>query len=397
MKRVALVAAKRTPVGTFGGMFTKTDAIRLGEVSLRAAIDQAGISADQIDEVIYGNILSAGLGPNVARQVTIKAGLPETTPAFSVNKLCGSGLKSVVLGMQAIFSGDARIIAAGGTENMSQSPYVVPKARFGARMGTAEMLDTMIHDALWDPFGDYHMGETAEKLADQWDITREEMDEFAAESQRRAIEAIDAGRFEAEIAGVPIPQKSAGEVLAETDEHPRRGVTAEGLAKLRPAFRKDGRVTAGNASGINDGAATVILADEEMVQKLGLKPLAWIVGHGEAALDPSIMGYGPVPATKKALAKAGWSLSDVQLAELNEAFAAQSLAVLKGFEKELGGIDPKVVNVNGGAIALGHPVGASGTRILVTLLHEMIRRDSKRGLATLCIGGGMGISLLVER
>lgn len=397
MERVAIVAARRTAVGTFGGAFTTVSAVDLGVVALKAALADAGLAPSDLDEVVAGNILSAGLGQNVARQVGIGAGTPHEVPAYTINKLCGSGLKAVALGEGTIKLGDGRIVAAGGTENMSQAPYAVPSARFGARMGNVEMVDLLIQDALKDIFNDYHMGVTAENLADRWSITREEMDEFAAHSQNKAERAMKEGRFQDEIAPVEVPQRKGDALVVKTDEHPRPGVTAQSLAKLKPAFRADGRVTAGSSSGINDGAAFVILASESVVRERNLRPLAWIVASASAAVDPAYMGYGPVPATTRALAKAGWKLSDIELAELNEAFAAQSLAVLRGFEKELGGIDADIVNVNGGAIALGHPVGASGARILVTLLHEMAKRDLHRGLATLCVGGGQGIAMLVER
>ncbi|MDZ7794449.1 MAG: acetyl-CoA C-acetyltransferase [Spirochaetia bacterium] len=397
MKRVAIVAAKRTAIGTFGGMFSGVSAVELGIHSLKAALRDAKIEPNQIEEVIVGNILSAGLGQNVARQIAVGADIPVQVPSYGINKLCGSGLKSITLGATEIAVGHSDIIAAGGTENMTQAPYAVPKARYGAKMGNTEMVDLMLRDGLYDVFNEYHMGVTAENLADRWNISREEMDIFAAESQNKTEAAVDAGRFKAEIEPIQIPQHKGEPLNIDTDEHFRRGASPEGLAKLRPAFKKDGRVTAGNSSGINDGAAFVILMSEEKAGALGIEPLAFISGFGSSGVDPAYMGYGPVPATTLALKRAGWTLQDIQLAELNEAFAAQSLAVLKGMEQELGGIDPSIVNVNGGAIALGHPIGASGARILVTLLHEMGSRDVKKGLATLCIGGGQGIALLVER
>jgi acetyl-CoA C-acetyltransferase len=397
MKQVALVAAKRTAIGTFGGVFSNTSAVDLGIAALKGTLESVGVSPNQLQEVIVGNILSAGLGQNVARQIAVGAGVPVEVPSYGVNKLCGSGLKSVTLAATEIAAGHADIIAAGGTENMTQTPYAVPKARYGAKMGNAEMIDLLLRDGLMDVFNDYHMGVTAENLADQWNINREEMDEFAAKSQNKTEAAVDSGRFKDEIVPIEIPQRKGDPLVADTDEHFRRGATAAGLSKLKPAFKKEGRVTAGNASGINDGAAFVLLMSVEKAAELGLQPLAIIRGFGSAGVDPAYMGYGPVPATKKALDQAGWSLQDVQLAELNEAFAAQSLAVLKGMEKELGGIDPSIVNVNGGAIGLGHPIGASGARILVTLLYEMQKRSVNRGLATLCIGGGQGIALLIER
>lgn len=396
--RVAIVAARRTAIGTFGGAFAGVEARDLGVAALTAALADAGIAAGDLDEVIAGNILSAGLGQNVARQIALGAGGPHTLPAYTINKVCGSGLKAVTLAAGAVRLGDGAIVAAGGTENMSRAPYALPAMRSGQRLGDGAAVDLILTDALTDAFDGAHMGITAENLADDFDISREAMDAFALESQRRAAAAMEAGRFTAEIAPVSVPQRKRDPIIVATDEHPRSDTTMESLAKLRPAFRPDGgRVTAGNASGINDGAAFLILASEAEVERRGLPVIAWVVAGASAAVDPTRMGYGPVPATKRALDRAGWSLQDVDLAELNEAFAAQSLAVLEGMRRELGGIDPAIVNVNGGAIALGHPVGASGARILVTLLHEMVRRNVKRGLATLCIGGGQGVALLVER
>ncbi|MFP4431194.1 MAG: acetyl-CoA C-acetyltransferase [Spirochaetaceae bacterium] len=403
MQDVFILSGRRTAVGTFGGLFKNTSAVELGVAALRAALKDAKVdlgdpaAAGMVREVIVGNILSAGLGQNVARQIAIGAGLPVEVPAYTVNKLCASGLKTVALAATEISLGDASLIAAGGTENMTMTPYAVPTARYGARMGNVEMVDLVIRDALTDVFNDYHMGVTAENLAKEWGISREEQDAFALESQLRAAAAMEEGRFTEEIVPLEIPQRKAPALVADTDEHPRPSTTAEALAKLKPAFVADGTVTAGNASGINDGAAMLLLATEKEASRLGTDPMARIVSWASAGVDPSVMGFGPVPATKAALAKAGWKLQDVELAELNEAFAAQSLSVLKGLEKELGGIDPAIVNVNGGAIALGHPVGASGARILVTLLYEMRRRNVKRGLATLCIGGGQGMAMLVER
>ncbi|MFP4206330.1 MAG: acetyl-CoA C-acetyltransferase [Spirochaetaceae bacterium] len=397
MRRVAIVSAKRTAIGTFGGVFSGISAVELGVASLKAALRDAGVEPDRVEEVIVGNILSAGLGQNVARQIAVGAEVPVEVPSYAVNKLCGSGLKSISLGAMEIAAGHADIIAAGGTENMTRAPYAVPKARYGARMGNTEMVDLMLRDGLIDVFNDYHMGVTAENLAEQWNITREEMDAFAATSQNRTEAAVDSGRFAAEIEPIEIPQRKGEPLTADTDEHFRRGATPEALGKLKPAFKKDGSVTAGNSSGINDGAAFVVLMSEDTARELGAEPMAFISGYGSAGVDPAYMGYGPVPATRRALDRAGWTLRDVELAELNEAFAAQSLAVLKGMEQELGGIDPDIVNVNGGAIALGHPVGASGARIVTTLLHEMRRREVSKGLATLCIGGGQGMAMLVER
>jgi acetyl-CoA C-acetyltransferase len=392
MREVVIVGAARTPVGSFGGAFKDVSAVDLGVTAAKEAMKRAGISADQIDEVLIGNILSAGLGQNVARQVAIYSGLPEETPAMTINKLCGSGLRTITMGAQFIAVGDADVILAGGIENMSQAPYLLKNARWGMKMGHQEVVDSLIYDALTDKFHDIHMGITAENLAEQWDITREAQDAFAAESQRRAEVAQKEGRFNDEIVPVSIPQRKGEPLVVSVDEYPKSGTTAEKLAKLRPAFKKDGTVTAGNASGLNDGAAMVVLMAKEKALELGIEPLATIKSFASAALDPKIMGFGPVPATKKALEKANLTVEDLDLIEANEAFAAQSLAVTKGLE-----LDPSKVNVNGGAIALGHPVGASGARILVTLLYEMKKREAKTGLATLCIGGGQGISLIVGR
>ncbi|MDV7767284.1 acetyl-CoA C-acetyltransferase [Peribacillus sp. CSMR9] len=391
MREVVIVGAARTPVGAFGGSLANVSAVELGVVAAKEAIKRANISADMIDEVLVGNILSAGLGQNVARQVAIHAGIPETTPAMAVNKLCGSGLRTVIMGAQFIALGDADVILAGGIESMSNAPYLLPNYRFGQKMGNAEAVDSMTYDALTDVFNQYHMGVTAENIAEQWEISREKQDEFALDSQRKAEKAQLEGRFADEI--VPVEYKRRGKtILVDQDEHPRHGLTIDQLAKLRPAFKENGTVTAGNASGINDGGAMLVLMSKEKADELGLETLATIKSYANAALDPKIMGYGPVPATRKALAKAGLTIDDIDLMEVNEAFAAQSLAVLKDLE-----LKPEKVNVNGGAIALGHPVGASGARILVTLLYEMKLRDAKTGLATLCIGGGQGTALIVER
>jgi acetyl-CoA C-acetyltransferase len=397
VKRVAILAAKRTAIGSFGGMFKDVGAVQLGSEALQAAITESGLAPGDIEEVIVGNVLSANLGANAARQIAVGAGIPVTTPAYAVNKLCGSGLKSVGLGAQSILMGEAAVVAAGGTENMSQAPYALPSARYGARMGNVELVDLLLRDGLNDAFEGYHMGMTAEILADQWRITRREMDEFAARSQNRAEAAMQQGAFKDEIVPVRIPQPKGDPLVADTDEFPHPGVTAESLAALKPAFKKDGRVTAGNSSGINDGAAFVLLASEDKARVMGREPLAWVTAWASAALEPARMGFGPVPATAKALAKAGWKLGDISLIELNEAFASQSLAVIRGFAAQIGPIDQDRMNANGGAIALGHPIGASGTRILVTLLHLMRRRGCRKGLATLCIGGGQGMAMLVER
>ncbi|RRN73902.1 acetyl-CoA C-acetyltransferase [Peribacillus simplex] len=391
MREVVIVGAARTPVGAFGGSLANVSAVELGVVAAKEAIKRANISADMIDEVLIGNILSAGLGQNVARQVAIHAGIPETTPAMAINKLCGSGLRTVIMGAQFIALGDADVILAGGIESMSNAPYLLPNYRFGQKMGNAEAVDSMTYDALTDVFNQYHMGVTAENIAEQWEISREKQDEFALDSQLKAEKAQLEGRFADEI--VPVEYKRRGKtILVNQDEHPRHGLTIDQLTKLRPAFKENGTVTAGNASGINDGGAMLVLMSKEKADELGLETLATIKSYANAALDPKIMGYGPVPATRKALAKAGLTIDDIDLMEVNEAFAAQSLAVLKDLE-----LKPEKVNVNGGAIALGHPVGASGARILVTLLYEMKRRDAKKGLATLCIGGGQGTALIVER
>lgn len=392
MREVVIVSAVRTPIGTFGGSFKDVSAVSLGTIVAKEAMKRANIKPDMVDEVIFGNVLQAGLGQNVARQISIYSGIPVEVPSYTVNKVCGSGLKSVTLAAQSIMVGEGDIILAGGTENMSQAPYLLKKARWGQRMGDGVLEDYMIKDGLWDIFNDYHMGITAENLAEKYNLTREEQDKFALRSQQRAEEAIKSGRFKDEIVPVEVPQRKGDPIIVDTDEHPRFGSTIEGLAKLRPAFKKGGTVTAGNASGINDGAAALVLMAKEKAEELGLKPLATIKAYASAGVDPSIMGTGPIPATKKALEKARLTVEDLDLIEGNEAFAAQSLAVSKELK-----FDDEKLNVNGGAIALGHPIGASGARILVTLLYEMDKRDAKTGLATLCIGGGQGISIIVER
>lgn len=392
MREVVIASAVRTPIGTFGGAFKNVPAVKLGTIAAKEAIKRAGINAEQIDEVIFGNVLQAGLGQNVARQVSIHAGIPVEVPSFTVNKVCGSGLKTVALAAQAIRAGEADIILAGGTENMSMAPYVLESNRWGQRMGDSKLMDYMIHDGLWDIFNDYHMGITAENVAEKWNITREEQDAFALQSQNRAEKAIKEGRFKDEIVPVEIPQRKGDPIVVDTDEHPRFGATVEALAKLRPAFKKDGTVTAGNASGINDGAAALVIMSKEKADELGIKPLATIISYASAGVDPSVMGTGPIPSSRKALEKAELTIEDMDLVEANEAFAAQSLAVVKDLN-----LNPEKTNVNGGAIALGHPIGASGARILVTLLYEMDKRDAKNGLATLCIGGGQGIALIVRR
>lgn len=392
MKEVVIVSAVRTPVGSFGGVFKDVPAVDLGVVAVKEAIRQAGIKPEDVNEVYMGCILQAGLGQGVARQISVKAGIPVEVPATTINMLCGSGLRTVSLAAQTIIAGDNDVVVVGGAENMSRAPYVLNNARFGSRMGNDTMVDTMVHDALTDAFHGYHMGITAENVAEKYGITREEQDAFAASSQNKAEKAMAEGKFKDEIAPVTIPQRRGEPLIVDTDEYPKKGVTAESLAKLRPAFKKDGTVTAGNASGINDGAAALVVMSKEKADELGLTPLATIVSYGNGGVDPSIMGIGPVPSTKTALQKSGLTIDDMDLIEANEAFAAQALAVGKELKW-----DAEKVNVNGGAIALGHPVGASGARILVTLLHEMKRRNSNYGLATLCIGGGMGTSVVVKR
>ena len=392
MNEVVIVAATRTAIGSFQGALSAIPATELGAAVIRRLLEETGLDGSQIDEVILGQVLTAGSGQNPARQTAIKAGLPHTTPALTLNKGCGSGLKAVQLAVQAIRCGDAELIIAGGQENMSLAPYVLPKARTGLRLGHAQLQDSVIQDGLWDAFNDYHMGITAENLAQKYELSREDQDAFAAASQQKASAAIEAGYFKREITPILIPQRKGEPLVFDTDEQPRPGSTLQALGNLKPAFQKTGSVTAGNSSTLNDGAAVLLLASAAKALALGLPVLARIKAYASAGVDPSIMGIGPVPATRLALTKAGWSLDDLDLIEANEAFAAQSLAV----GKELGW-DTSKVNVNGGAIALGHPIGASGARILVSLLHELIRRDGKKGLATLCIGGGQGVSLVIER
>ncbi|HBI80697.1 MAG TPA: acetyl-CoA C-acyltransferase [Bacteroidales bacterium] len=391
MKEVVIVSAARTAIGNFNGSLSAFSAVELGVVAAREAIARAGINPNEVNETIVGNVLSAGLGQNVARQVAIKAGVPETSPAMTINMVCGSGLRTISMAAQFIMLGDADVILAGGTESMTNAPYLLNKARNGYRMGHGQLIDSLIYDGLTDTFNQYHMGITAENIAEQWNISREEQDVFAMRSQQKAEAAQKAGKFDPEIVHVEIPQKKGDPIRFRTDEFIRHGVTLEQLQKLNPAFKKDGTVTAGNASGINDGAAMLIVMSGEKAKELGLKPLVRIVSYGNAALDPKIMGYGPVPATRIALQKAKMQINDIDLIEANEAFAAQSIAVLRDLN-----LNPDKVNVNGGAIALGHPIGASGARILTTLIYEMKRRNSAIGLATLCIGGGQGSALIVE-
>ncbi len=394
MKEVVIVGAKRTAIGSYGGSLKNVPAKELGAIAIKGAIEQAGIKPEDVEEVIMGDVLQGGLGQNVARQMSLGAGLPIETPAMTINKVCGSGLRAVELAAQIIKAGDADIIVAGGAENMSMTAYALPAARWGARMFNTPAVDMMVNDGLWDVYNNYHMGITAENVAEKYGLTREELDDFALASQNKAEAAIKAGKFKDEIVPVTIPQRKGDPIVFDTDEFPRFGATKEALAKLKPAFKKDGGVvTAGNASGINDSGAAVVVMSAEKAEELGVKPLAKIVSYASAGVDPSIMGIGPVPASRKALEKAGLTIDDMDLYEANEAFAAQSVAVGKDL-----GFDPEKLNVNGGAIALGHPIGASGCRILITLIYEMMKRpEAKKGLATLCIGGGMGTACIVEK
>ena len=391
-KKVVIASACRTAVGSMGGQLSTVPAAEMGAVVIKEALKRAGVAPEQVDHVYMGCVIQAGLGQNVARQMSLKAGLPVEVPAVTLNVVCGSGLNAVNAAADMILAGDADIVVAGGAENMSAAPYALMKARYGYRMNNATMIDTMVNDALWDAFNDYHMGITAENVAEQWGITREQLDEFSVISQNRAEAAIKAGKFKDEIVPVEIPQRKGDPIIFDTDEFPKFGTTIEKVAKLKGAFKKDGIVTAANASGINDAGAAVIVMSKEKADELGIKPLCTIKSYASAGVDPSIMGVGPIPASKKALDKAGLKIEDIDLVEANEAFAAQSLAVRKDLN-----LDPEKTNVNGGAIAIGHPIGASGCRILITLIHEMIKQDSKYGLATLCIGGGMGTALIVER
>ncbi|MBR4861684.1 MAG: acetyl-CoA C-acetyltransferase [Firmicutes bacterium] len=392
MREVVIASAARTPMGSFGGSLKGTPTRTLGAIAIKEAINRAGIKPEMVEEVIMGCVLQGGLGQNVARQMTLDAGLPIEVPAMTINKVCGSGLRAVALAAQMIKAGDADIVVAGGAENMSATAYAMPAARWGARMNNTQMIDMMVNDGLTDAFNGYHMGITAENVCDQWGLTREELDEFAVISQNRAEAAIKAGKFKDEIVPVEIPQKKGEPIVFDTDEFPKFGTTMEKVAKLKPAFKKDGMVTAANASGINDAGCALVVMSKEKAEELGITPLCTIKSYASAGVDPSIMGVGPTPSSQKALEKAGLTIADIDLVEANEAFAAQSLAVRRDL-----GLDPEKTNVNGGAIALGHPVGASGARILISLIYEMMKRDSKYGLATLCIGGGMGTALIVER
>ncbi|MBC8589261.1 acetyl-CoA C-acetyltransferase [Paratissierella segnis] len=392
MKEVVIVSAVRTPIGSFGGSFKDVSAVELGTIAVKEALKRANLDLKLVDELIFGNVLQAGLGQNVARQIAIHAGIPSNVSSYTINKVCGSGLKAVSLAAQAIKAGDADIIVAGGTENMSQAPHLAKSTRWGQRMGNMELIDYMVHDGLSDIFNNYHMGITAENIAEQYGITREEQDNLAVVSQNRAEAAIKSGRFKDEIVPVSIPQRKGDPIVVDTDEYPRFNVTIESLSKLRPAFKKDGTVTAGNASGINDGAAALVIMSRDKAEELGITPLATIVSYASAGVEPTVMGTGPIPASRKALEKANLAIEDIELIEGNEAFASQALSVIKGLNLNL-----EKTNVNGGAISLGHPIGASGARILVTLLHEMVKRDVHNGLATLCIGGGQGITMIVKR
>ncbi len=398
MKKVVVVSAKRSAIGSFGGVFKKVSAVNLGIQVVKSALEDCGIKPEQVEELILGNVLSAGLGQNISRQISIGAGIPDTVPTFSVNKVCGSGMKSISLAAGIIALGEADIIVAGGVENMSMAPYILPNERWGARMGDKKVVDSMIKDGLWEIFNDYHMGMTAENLVEKFNLTREELDIFSAQSQNKAEQAMKNNRFKEEITPIIIPQRKKDSIIITEDEFPRKGVTVESLSKLRPCFKKDGKVTAATSSGINDGAAILVLMSEEKAIELNIKPMATLVSYASGGVNPKIMGYGPVPAIKKVLKKANWKLEEIELMELNEAFAAQSISVFKGLQEEgVGEVNPEIVNVNGGAISLGHPIGASGARIIVTLLHEMQKRNNKKGLASLCIGGGMGIATLFER
>ena len=393
MTEVVIVAAKRTPIGVYGGALKDVSAVELGKVAVKGAMESINLDPSLVDELVFGNVLSAGLGQNVARQVAVAAGIPNTQPSYSVNKLCGSGLKTVALAAQSILAGDNEVVIAGGTENMSSAAYVMPGARWGLRMGNGEVVDTLLRDGLWDAFSNDHMGVTAENIVEKYNLTREAQDELAVSSQNKAEAAVTSARFKDEIIPVEVPQRRGEALVVDTDEGPRFGATMESMGKLRAVFKNDGgSVTAGNASGINDGAAAVILMSTEKAEALGMTPLVTIASYASSGVDPKIMGTGPIPSTKKALAKAGMTVDDLELVEANEAFAAQALSVIT----ELG-LNTDIVNVNGGAIALGHPIGASGARVAVTLIHEMLKRDSKTGLATLCIGGGQGVSLIVKR
>ena len=391
MKNVVIIDAARTPIGKFQGSLEKVSSVRLAEICIKALLERNKLDPSSVDEVLMGNVLQAGMGQNVARQAAIAAGIPNDKTAMTVNMVCGSGMRAIAAAAQSIKCGDADLILAGGTENMNQAPYLLPKARTGYRMGNGELVDSMIHEGLWDIFNNYHMGITAENIAEEYNITREQQDEFAAASQQKAEKAIEEGKFTDEIVPVSIPQRKGDPVEFSVDEFPRKGVTAESLSPLKPAFKKDGTVTAGNASGINDGAAVLIVAAADTAEKLGLTPMAKVVSYGWHGVSPHIMGIGPIEATRKALAKADWSIDDLELIEANEAFAVQMVAV----QKELGW-NPDIINVNGGAVALGHPIGASGARIVTTLLYEMKKRNAKKGHATMCIGGGMGIASCFE-